>query len=47
MMLLRELKVTSSLAYNDADFSEVVDAFISGKFDNLDKSIFLQQILIV
>ncbi|KAK7214217.1 hypothetical protein V2G26_021395 [Clonostachys chloroleuca] len=39
MMLLRELKVTSSLAYNDADFSEVVDAFISGQFNGAEKMV--------
>lgn len=36
-MLLKELKVTSSLAYNDKDFSEVVEAFVSGKLDHVHK----------
>ncbi|VUC21498.1 unnamed protein product [Clonostachys rosea] len=39
LMLVRELKVTSSLAYNDADFSAVVGAFISGQFNGVEKMV--------
>ncbi|CAG9945110.1 unnamed protein product [Clonostachys rosea f. rosea IK726] len=38
-MLLKELKVTSSLAYNDKDFSEVVEAFVSGQFNGVEKMV--------